>query len=1332
MGTVGARGRAMRRGGRQACAWALGALLSTGCGGESTPADAGADAVQDTVEDAGPDMSGEDTEPLPDAVLPIDTSDTNDTTDADDAAPADAIEDVAPPEDTGPGDDAVDGTQEVDAPALPACEPPLSLDGGTARWSRARHFIQFKSDGGTGSHRFELVDGPSGGILNAVTGEYVAGAHVNTQDIVRLTDLGCEGALTATVDVVPDLAVAPGAAGLAPGGVLQLEIGSGSGRYEVALAEGGTSGAALFGEADATGRGRRLRAGPRAGAEEIIVSDPRTGEVVRVSVEVHPDAGPTFVPPWLLMPEGTAYPVETRGGSGALAGRLVSIGAGAELALEGVAEWLAWWADGPGRARVTDTDVHIGAQLVQEVSGMVQAVGPVAVPSGQLLELWNAVAPGDVDGDGHVEAVLGVGEASLGAFQGGAVFIWRGGANGPDATPARVLAGTQRAEQLGAAVVTGDFNGDGRPDLAVGAPRHQVDGVAVGRVSVYEGAAGLLFAETPSLTVTGERSGDLHGHTLAACDFDGDGYDDLAIGAFEAEDTSASPVAFTQGRVSVHLGGPGGLAATPAATRFGVLPDDGRYVGTADVRLGRVLAAGDLDGDGRCELISAQWGHRGDRGLLWVYRGAADTGLEAEPVVVLEGTRPARLGWSLATGDLDEDGIAELVVGQPRQALTTTDTHNHGVVRVRRGGDLGAATMMIGDETFFDTTYENPDRASQDTNDEIGFQVGVADLDGDGAAELLVSGIADERTCAGCVSGAGAIWVLGGVEGGIPSQPVASMSGIANVDRLGATFAFLGRDEGDAPLLLAVAAREDTDGPDLGRAIVFRPFAADAGDIRGAAWTGLEMPLGAGGWRGGEALDVLPDLDGDGFPELAVGAAQGASGPPGGTVSTLSGLVTLHRGRADGFDTTPFVTLSGFRRHSGSDRWGYALASVGDFDGDGRPDLAVVGRQEDRTTAYGSGTVSTAACNVAGTDTGAVAVFGANDEGGFDAEPHFMYFGHQISQLLEFVVSGDFDGDGLADLVVGSRSWDRPGASTGDNAGGIDVVLGRARQAGGVTTIACEPAQRVFGDRASDAFASALATLGDLDGDGCDDFAVGVPGSDIPVTNGGAVEVFLGGGASCAAMALRRFSLVSSAASSNVGSDLHAADIDGDGLMELAVAGVTHRVGGLAAGGVWVVRGATLASLAAGAVPVDGMAAAPRTPLFGAGGASDVMLEASSTGESFGMGLALVPPGGGGDALRGAGLAVASAAALGPGEGRRAIVSVYALRVEAGRLVASRHPRIVVAGEAHPTMPTARLDAVVSPRGRLLVIGSPESSLVSPFSGAAIVAPLDTAWEAEP
>ena len=173
----------------------------------------------------------------------------------------------------------------------------------------------------------------------------------------------------------------------------------------------------------------------------------------------------------------------------------------------------------------------------------------------------------DFDGDGRQDLAVGVPGEDSGA---GAVNVLYGSASGITATAdqffrqgAGGLADTAEVVDLfGSSLATGDFNGDGRDDLAVGAPGE--DSFA-GAVSVIYGSASGLAAAGNQIFRQGTggvedtaEGGDQFGFSLAACDFDGDGRDDLAVGV-RFEDLASG---FDHGAVNVLYGSPSGLTAT--------------------------------------------------------------------------------------------------------------------------------------------------------------------------------------------------------------------------------------------------------------------------------------------------------------------------------------------------------------------------------------------------------------------------------------------------------------------------------------------------------------------------------------------------------------------------------------------------------------------------------------------------------------------------------------------------------------------------------------------------------------------------------------------------
>ena len=267
----------------------------------------------------------------------------------------------------------------------------------------------------------------------------------------------------------------------------------------------------------------------------------------------------------------------------------------------------------------------------------------------------------------------------------GQVFIYSGSVSGlrPN-TPLRTweFPSDVYGGLYGTAMASGDFNGDGYADLAVGAaaPTNEVSGVPKsGVVYLYYGSEDGLSrvsgqARLDQRNIIGEENvdGEYFGASIASVDFNNDGYDDLAIGAPEAD-----AVTVGSGKAFIFLGSGAGIDSIGSSV-FSLLRSEDQTRGDL---FGWSLATGDFNDDGWSDLAVGAPGSKEASGFVSLFIANAG-GLVSSPGGSVEAGPGSTLigqgglginesndgfGSSLATGDLDGDGRDELVVGAPRE-----------------------------------------------------------------------------------------------------------------------------------------------------------------------------------------------------------------------------------------------------------------------------------------------------------------------------------------------------------------------------------------------------------------------------------------------------------------------------------------------------------------------------------------------------------------------------------------------------------------------------------------------------------------------------------------
>jgi hypothetical protein len=331
--------------------------------------------------------------------------------------------------------------------------------------------------------------------------------------------------------------------------------------------------------------------------------------------------------------------------------------------------------------------------------------------------------------------------------------------------------GTAEAgDVFGADSAYADFNGDGYDDLAVSSPLEDVgsdkDG---GGVAVLWGSAQGITGKGVSIADAAPTKHDRWGRNLAAGDFDGDGKADLAVG-------NTSNVVYVL---------KGGISASGTAVK-------GRYSVKAPVQASGDgsgplnLTAGDVNGDHRTDLVvdgfETATGQYWNANYLLLGTGAGLSAADA---------RPLKAGVITGIGDINGDGYGDIVTGmhwnRTDDGVTFPEAADGGKVWITYGAPDG-----VGSTTGITQNTGNVPGSSE-RNDYFGYELDLGDINGDGYQDLVV-GVAGENI--GSVADAGQLVVLYGSASGIDTSTgtqsfAQSTAGVPGSDEKGD---FLGTD----------------------------------------------------------------------------------------------------------------------------------------------------------------------------------------------------------------------------------------------------------------------------------------------------------------------------------------------------------------------------------------------------------------------------------------------------------------------------------------------------------------------------------------------------------
>ncbi len=562
-------------------------------------------------------------------------------------------------------------------------------------------------------------------------------------------------------------------------------------------------------------------------------------------------------------------------------------------------------------AAATDAD---GDTLVYSLSGTDAALFTIDAATGEVsfIEAPDFEAPGDDGGDNVYDIIVTASDGTTDTEQAVAITVTDVNELVPlsslDGSNGFILNGIDGGDSSGNSVSSaGDVNGDGYDDLIIGARYADPDGDRSGETYIVYGGAsapgtnGVLDLSaldgTNGFILNGIDAGDESGFSVSSAgDVNGDGYDDLIIGAYKAdpnEDSAAGETYVVYGGASAPgTGGRFNLSALDGTNGFilnGIDEED---------RSGfSVSSAGDVNGDGYDDLvIGARWAdpnssYAGETYIVYGGANAPGTGgvldlgaLDGSNGFILNGIDFGdQSGYSVSSaGDVNGDGYDDLIIGAP---FADPNGINAGEIYLVYGGANSPGTDGVLDLSTLDGS-NGFILNGINLGDSSGRSVSSAgDVNGDGYDDLIIG-------------------ARGADPNGFDSGETYVIYGGASAPGTGGRFNLSDLDGSNGFILTGIDARDDS-----GTSV------SSAGDVNGDGYDDLII--------GARAADP----NGDSYAGETYVIYGGASAP--GT----NGVLDL--GALDG--TNGFI-LTGI---DASDQSGFSVSSAGDVNGDGYDDLII-------------------------------------------------------------------------------------------------------------------------------------------------------------------------------------------------------------------------------------------------------------------------------------------------------------------------------------------------------------------------------------------------------